>query len=711
MTATTYYTRSGKSGVALGYVGADVDNGNAGNDADDGTTSQPWLDYLNIQFGMLVDGDILDAGGRFRTDDATQAAMTLTDGTTAAATIGQWSGQPQAQIRNDNLAGNTGWTSSGNGYFKTLTTQLSIITATWDYEAAANIHGVRRWAHLRPPTVNGVRAMGAWSAVTSYVVGDSVISAGTTYIAITANLNDVPPSANWQTYATQKTAALAAGGTADGKWAYNPDTGEFAIGIPSGQTATFNAGTFTPAADGCAYSTRARHGLALIATVEGTQYAYNIQNTRFALFSDASSASPLGADTVFQNSVGSIVTGCTGEDCGLHFTSFGGRCTNNTTSYNTVIGMGQGSIAFVFNATGTTGGVRNHTSACVSISDTVYANSLLTHSGKLANRNNPVGAFIAHGGGGSEVRDVSIVDPQVIEYTPSSGSPDQCTQFTIDDCATVAAANQTTPSAYPFRVTQTVASNKIISNGSFWPDQGTTTYASFVSGRFNFAQFGSLSNGTAIDLTSLTGVILFVGCEFIFNFAPNAAGHATEAMFRIGAAGSVILVNCSCYDYSAGPGAGKVYAVVRFGTAGGFFKAYGCIFAFANAGAGTVRFCTGDGAAGFNNGAQLVVQDCAVYGVADGNMSQNTTIDAQAEWTSLVDPRAVFLPANPFADTTGLTDLSLTSAAKSLKQRNPIHAAKGSNQVNYGNNFGSVQSGSGGGRIKRMRRLNRLSRV
>lgn len=38
---------------------------------------------------------------------------------------------------------------------------------------------------------------GTWSSLTSYVVGDVVMSAGSTYRANAASLNDVPPSGNW----------------------------------------------------------------------------------------------------------------------------------------------------------------------------------------------------------------------------------------------------------------------------------------------------------------------------------------------------------------------------------------------------------------------------------------------------------------------------------------------------------------------------------
>jgi hypothetical protein len=45
-----------------------------------------------------------------------------------------------------------------------------------------------------PVTLAGVSA---WSAIVNYVPGDIVVSGGINYYCITANLNDVPPSANW----------------------------------------------------------------------------------------------------------------------------------------------------------------------------------------------------------------------------------------------------------------------------------------------------------------------------------------------------------------------------------------------------------------------------------------------------------------------------------------------------------------------------------
>jgi hypothetical protein len=53
---------------------------------------------------------------------------------------------------------------------------------------------------------------GTWSAATAYVVNDAVNSAGSSYICITGNTNQVPPNANWSLLA-QVGAAGATGPT------------------------------------------------------------------------------------------------------------------------------------------------------------------------------------------------------------------------------------------------------------------------------------------------------------------------------------------------------------------------------------------------------------------------------------------------------------------------------------------------------------------
>ncbi len=43
----------------------------------------------------------------------------------------------------------------------------------------------------------GVNWRGNWSSITNYSVNDAVACGGSSYAAVTANLNTPPPSANW----------------------------------------------------------------------------------------------------------------------------------------------------------------------------------------------------------------------------------------------------------------------------------------------------------------------------------------------------------------------------------------------------------------------------------------------------------------------------------------------------------------------------------
>lgn len=54
-----------------------------------------------------------------------------------------------------------------------------------------------------PAGPSGLRWLGPWSSVTSYLINDGVSFGGSSYIAIGANLNDPPPSPNWNTLANQ----------------------------------------------------------------------------------------------------------------------------------------------------------------------------------------------------------------------------------------------------------------------------------------------------------------------------------------------------------------------------------------------------------------------------------------------------------------------------------------------------------------------------
>ena len=73
-----------------------------------------------------------------------------------------------------------------------------------------------------PQGAKGLNFRGAWSATTSYAVGDAVTSAGETWSALHANLNSKPPSANW--------ALLAAKGAQGPQGAKGPQGAQGAPG-------------------------------------------------------------------------------------------------------------------------------------------------------------------------------------------------------------------------------------------------------------------------------------------------------------------------------------------------------------------------------------------------------------------------------------------------------------------------------------------------
>jgi hypothetical protein len=101
----------------------------------------------------------------------------------------------------------------------------------------------------------GMNWLGAWSAATSYAINDGVSQGGASYIAIAANTNSQPPSANWNLIAAQgSTGATGATGP----------TG------PQGATGTTGAtGPQGPAGPGVATGGTANQ---VLAKIDGTNY-------------------------------------------------------------------------------------------------------------------------------------------------------------------------------------------------------------------------------------------------------------------------------------------------------------------------------------------------------------------------------------------------------------------------------------------------------
>lgn len=749
---TTYYVTSNTTGNAADPVtgvakvcGPDTaSTGPVGSDTNDGlSAATPILTLAQLPFctPAPTSGDTINIAGRHYMDvnlaGTGNGAIDFVEASNI--TIQQWSGQDPAMITPGILVGKTGgWSSPGAGQIvKTTTTNLVILHATYDYEWATNMDSLgRRKAFCRGPTAKGVNPRGTWTQPTVYAVGDSVrdTTANITYICITAHTSGgaLPISTNadaakWESYATQKTAALAAAGTTVSKWAYDHFSGEISFGLASTQTGTVAANNLTSNANGPMVIPRNNRGIVFHGntTAENLNSGNVIDGINFFAFCDAISTSPGGCAIVMASAGSCTTKNCRHWDAGLHAESWGSGCSNNTSQDNVVVGMGNaGSNGFVFNATGTTAGSPNQTRGDRCVRNIVYANSLLDHSGLPWLRGSAVGGFYAHGssGAGNYVTDVEWLNCQVIEYIPASGSPDAVVQFLGNDMQAPSDLNN--PETYPLRIRQTDPSIKTLTNGTYTADQSITFYIAYINCRIDKTKLNSLSNGYCYETQSVTGGYFFDGCEGVASFQ-NGNGATNVAWFNVGTAATIRRRNCSLYDNRSGSHAvNKTYSIDYFnaapnGTTGLGVIANGDIYGYRDvtttpaSATHFYRIVAGDTGI---NAQYLDYNNCLYFNTGADEVADDSSRDADAEWIATVDAGAVNNAAvNPFSDTTGAS-LDLTGAAQALIFQSTVHPTFDILRRPYGtaHNYGAFNyvgvGGNGFWEFMMRQRLARLRR-
>lgn len=588
-------------------------------------------------------------------------------------TVAQWSGMDPFVLYACVKVASV-WADAGGGAWTTnIGAGLLLAGVYHDWDLATKINSAG----------NGERK-------SSYKFTGAAATAAATTTAVAADYSDDA--------ATAKTAVLAAVTATRGAWDYNGTTGLLTVATPGGGTPA------TKSANGLAYVVKDLLGIAFHSSTGAN--ASNQDNTvsglGFAMFTDSGSPSPGGTCVFSAGADRCTVQNCWMDDHGLHAISWGSGCTNNTTNSNTINGEGNAIAgnSIVFNAGGTTGGNANHVTGCKSIRDIVYSHSLLDDGGLPWNRGNAVGGFYAHGGGGSEVRDVEFVNCQVIEFVPASGSADVVVKYYGANCSTP--SDVTNPETFPFRIRQTDPTIKTIKNGTFLPDQGVTLNWAFIGCRLDMSGQARLSNGFGVELVSVTGTTLHVGCEIVANLT-NGNGSEPCAPFRIGANQTLRFLNCSIYDAASAHSAHK-YSVVEWFDAAATLYMSGCIVGYRDVTTGTFQVLSTDPA----TAARVNVSDNLYWNVGATTYADQASRNTLAE----LDPNGVALAANPNSDTTGAS-LEPTGAVKALKKTLASHATYGFNGRAYGGLYGGWQPGSGGGRVKRLGggRAFRLNRV
>lgn len=727
---TTYYVHSGITGLdnAQGSLtGADtpaLTTPMTSSDSYAGTDpTQPWLTLAKAQ-ATMVSGDTLYAAGRFYVADATTSAFVKTG--VSGTTLTQWSGQAPIHIKLSNKAGLTGgWAASGSGFTKTLTASLTIAASCYDCDLSTNIDSVgRRKAWLPPAYVvttatlpdNGYRPQGAFSALVAYAVGDVVTSVGVTYVCILydASVNNVPLASPtyWSTAAAQQTAALGAGGTAQGGYSYNPTTGVYAIGPATGQTCSVAGGNMTAGANGPEYSVANRIGIKFLNTAGNDGPSDNVVNIvsglTIANTCDALSASPGGTGIYHQSGQGSATVGNTLIDTGLHGVSHGGVVSGTMQSGNTFIGQGRNSSPFVVNASGTTSAVNNSATA-TSTNDLVYANTRLAADGNHIGGSRTVRGCEVHGPSTS----VKFVNLQVIQYSPPSDSGsvgsilaaatstmDTCYPWDINDASNVP-SNALDPTTYPVQFIQTNPAIRLLTNGTHTVNVATTAYISFTGIRADFSHAFNSGYGFVVDTRSFTGKWLFSACELTAAMFVSGA----TSFFCMGPTFNLILINTGVYDTRTYIGAYTAYTddtfagheLFRYTDAsiadapGATVTAYGCIFASRTNTTGFL-LCSKDTDASYDDGTGHTFHDNVYFNVPATTYSANTHLNAKTgEWDTLVDTTGVYPATNPFADTTGAAGLGLTAIEQRRKLRRTVHAPIGVNSKPDAGNYGPNQ--------------------
>lgn len=686
--------------------GAEVANTIVGDDNADGLTSTtPALTLQGLCLGAGptraglgtapgVDVDVVYGCGVLREDDSIVNLIDLLD--KGGIEFRQWPGMPTFIIDASTAAGTAGWSASGNGFIKTITTGLSIIAVWGDFHDTANITAVsgsetggRRKAALVKPTSLGVYNRGTWVGSRAYAVGDSVrdTTGNVTYICVTAHTSGgaLPISTNadvakWESYATQKTAALAAGTTLVGKWAYDWFSGELAVGLPGAKTPS------VPTADGVSYTVKGRNQARFDSTTNDDWTNANIvfYGVWFRRNPETTSTSPAGANIYITNGVSCRVQNCVFEESGLKAYTFGSKCLNNVCSGNVINGIAAGGYAMTFNASGTTLAVTNAASGC-RVNDTLWdLHSQLGHNGVTIDRSRTISGAYVHG----LHTDVEIKVTEMRCMVPLSGSPDAVALWNGSDGVDPGAGKMV--GLYPYRVVDT-----LVTNASYQPDQGVTVSIGVRNVVFQGTQQNALSNGHLFEYTSLTGRIRIEGSAIVGNLA-NGNGAAVASLFKIGAAAKLERLNCSLYDAAATHSDGHTYAVDYEAAAGAIVTDSGSILAFRNVtdktGGGAIATATFQVVTGEPADATKIAYLNDMYSNIT-KWGDRAAWDTAAEWLSAVDTGQVdLLTVNPFADATGAS-LEPTAGVKGTKRHITPHTDKGFNGLGYGDLFGGWQPG------------------
>ncbi len=707
--ATSFYIDTGVTGNAAHPVfggtdicGPDTSNGTEGDDGTIDATnpntplkSMSGLGFYSVQ---PVAGDTVYIAGRLRTDAL--AFLYEIDNTGGGVTYTQWPGRSTAMLRGDNLPGGTlanNLTASAT-YWQTATNGWKMVC-----------DGSNGKADLRDATTSGIAVIDVvldWDA--------------------SANIDSVGRRKSH--FAAAANAAAITGGTrgAQGKYFLDSATGTLYVLMPTNNGGASQANDPTSVlANGIAFTTNQKGGFAFKNSGGVTPNVGVVVNgIRFALFGDTTSTSPIGSMIYIQSGSNCLVTNCVFEDSGIHAVSFGTSMSNCVTSNNIYIGGNKsttnaGSMHVINPAADTTTGTMR------AYNELMYLNSALAHDGTLVSTAAQVIGFYSHFSGGvghyAVLNDIEYVNCRVIGYTPPSGSQDIADPFQCSHApGATGPADPLNPETYPVRVRQTNPSIKTISNCAYSPSGSGIQTIAYINCRLHWDTFAAAGTGYLYDRRG-TGTQYhgFFGCAFVYN--TQGVGYSTSA-FAIANGGTLVHVDCSVFDYgSSFSGTGAIYfAAIKYTGTTDAVLSYQTIYGF---GSKDNRFlCHGDSGAGFNAGAGHTFSNCTVFncrgasaGFTDTTYSENTNYNTSAEWASVIDAANTDTLTAPFAVVTSATDLTPTTAVKSVKKRIATHVARGVNLLPYDGTRGAYQYGGSGGGLghtgsRTGARLSRLTR-
>ena len=118
--------------------------------------------------------------------------------------------------------------------------------------------------------------------------------------------------------------------------------------------------------------------------------------------------------------------------------------------------------------------------------------------------------------------------------------------------------------------------------------------------------------------------------------------------------------------------------------------AHQCVL-FINSSAGSKRLVWNDTNAGHDNGVSHNFRDCWYDNIGDGTYSQNTNLNLQSEWSSVIDGNGVYDIDPGYTSITDLTP-ALTSALRTTKKTTTWPTPRmGINGNAYDGSYGAYQ--------------------